>query len=426
MDTLKKEKYLAFIILCFALVLGGCQDDEPTEPGTATTAEIIDSDITTTTTLINRVADSTQADYCITDFIAIKNGAGLIIEPGVTIEFTSDAGISVGTFTERGYLIAEGTSPQKITFTGKTKTPGFWRGIAVSPTNVDVRNLLDHCIIEYAGSQMLGSSSAGFGYKSAIGVGAASNGSVGIVSIKNSSIRNNNGKGYSCKGNSGLNQFFNNEFIDNSEQAIYMGATGFSKIDLLTTFSGNGFNGIYQDAIQSSIETILDESTHTWVNTNGPYFLSRGIRINNVAAELNLGFGVEVIMGSGTMINSKKGTFSAIGQLGANRVNIRGETSGLSSWKGIFIESNADNVIQNCDISEGGSEIFLVNGCNGRANVGVYYWAGDAGKVTITGCAFRYSGGCGIYNETRSATQRGNLTQSGNSYYRNASDNICD
>jgi hypothetical protein len=421
---MKTTKTLSFYVLISVLIFS-CKKEEPIEPGTATTAEIIDSDITTTTTLTNRVTDSTQPDYCITNFISIINGAGLIIEPGVTIEFTSDAGISVGTFTEAGYLIADGHFSNKITFTGKTKNAGFWRGIAISPTNTDSRNLIDNCIIEYAGSSMLSSTSAGFGYKSAIGVGSASSGSAGLVSIKNSTIRNNIGKGYSCKTNSGLNQFFNNEFINNSEEAMYMGAVGFSKVDLLTTFSRNGFDGIYQDAFHSSIETILDASNHTWVNANGPYFLSRGIRLNNVSASLSLDFGVELIMGSGTMINCRKGTFTAIGQVATNRITIRGETSGVSSWKGMLIESNSNNFIRNCDISEGGSAVFLTAGCNGRANIGVYYWAGSAGKVTVRDCGLRYSGGCGIYNETATTTQHGDLTQSGNSYYSNVGNNIC-
>ncbi|MGB1041595.1 MAG: hypothetical protein ACPGVD_12030 [Flavobacteriales bacterium] len=421
---MKLIKLKSALLLALIIITSCKKEDDPIPAGDGTAPEIISTDITSTRTLTNRVADSTIADYCITDFISIRNGAGLIIEPGVTIEFTSDAGISVGTYTEAGYLDADGSFAQKITFTGKTKSPGFWRGISVAPTNRDVRNLIDNSIIEYAGSSVLNTTSAGFGYKSAIGVGASS-GNVGLISIKNSIIKNNAGKGYSCKMNSGLNQFFNNKFINNAEEAIFMGVNGFSKIDLVTTFSGNGFDGIYQDDYHSSIEPILDASTHTWANKNGSYFLSRGIRLWNDSATLHLDFGVEIIMGVNKMIHCRKGTFTAIGQLGVNRITIKGETSGVSSWKGIFIESNANNLIRNCDITEGGSQVFLTNGCNGRANIGVFYWAGSAGKVTVRDCAFRYSGGCGIYNETFSTTQHGDLTQSGNSFYGNAGSNIC-
>ncbi len=421
-----KMKKISLLFSLFAVLTFSCKKEVPIEPGTETSPLIIDADITETTTLTNRVADSTIADYCITNFIAIRNGAGLIIEPGVTIEFTADAGISVGTYTEAGYIIADGYFSSKITFTGKTKSPGFWRGIAISPTNADARNLIDNCIIEYAGSSLLGTSTAGFGYRSAIGVGTDSDGSTGLVSIKNSTIRNNSGKGYSCKTNSGLNEFFNNKFIGNSEEAIYMGAIGFSKIDVVTSFTGNGFDGIYQDSFDASIETISDGSTHTWANENGPYFLSRGIRLNNPSASLSLDFGVELIMGDGTMINCKEGTFTAIGHLAENRITIRGQSPGFSSWRGILIEANTDNFIRNCDISEGGNEIFLAAGCNGSANIGVFYWAGNLGKVTVEGCSLNNSGGCGIYNETFSPTQHGDLTQTENTFSGNASGNICD
>ena len=79
----------------------------------------------------------------------------------------------------------------------------------------------------------------------------------------------------------------------------------------------------------------------------------------------------------------------------------------------------------NVQLPEGASAVFLTNGCNGKANIGIFYWAGNAGKVTVTNCALRYSGGCGMYNETNSETQKGDLTQSDNGYYGNASDNIC-
>lgn len=421
-------KIYNLILVTFFLGLGilSCKKEDPIPPGTATTSELIEEDITSDRVLTNRVADSTIADYCITDFIAIKNGAVVTIQPGVTIEFTSDAGIEVGTYTSQGVLVADGTFSQKITFRGKTKTAGFWRGIAISPTNTDVRNLIDNCIIEHTGSSILKSTSAGFGYKSAIGVGASSGGNVGLINIKNSIIRNNAGKGYSCKDGAGVRDFINNKFENNAEEAIFMNAEGFGKIDFLTTFAGNGYDGMYQGDFYSSIETIDEVGTLDWKNKNGSYFLTRGIRINNNSTTVQFNQGIEVVVGVGKMIHVDEGSFISTGYPPANLVTIKGTSGTSPSWRGILVESNSSsNLISYTNIQGGGTQNLLTYGCNGKANVGVYYWAGSAGKITVRNSNISNSGGCGIYVETNSITQRGELIQSGNTFTGNVGANVC-
>ena len=416
------------LILSALISLNSCKKEEPVPSGTALTCQTIDSDITTTTTLTNR---ATGVDYCITEFISVRNGAGLIIEPGVTIEFANNAGIEIGTYgtssINAGYIIADGIPLDKITFTGAAKTPGAWRGIAISSTNDDPRNKLDNCIIEYAGSQELKNGSLGFGYKCGIGVGHSSSNQTGLISITNCTIRNNDGQGYSCRRGSGLNVFVNNKFENNSEEAVFMSANGFRKLDPLSTFTGNGFNGFYQSTAITSIEELSDTAVHNWRGYNGMFFLSQGVELVSNSSELHIQQGTEVIMAADALIHARDGLFESIGvgTAGTERVNIHGETSGVGTWDGIYIESNLNNRIINTDISGGGKNIFFQYGCNGRGNIGVNYWAGNTGKVTVTNCNLRNSGGCGIYVETTSSTQLGDLTESGNLYYGNVGNNIC-
>lgn len=423
-----KSFILTSALISFAIIsLNSCKKEEPVPGGNATSCEVISSDIVTTTTLTNRVSDPNIADYCITEFISVKEGAGLIIEPGVVIEFSNGAGIEVGTYgsatANAGYIIADGIPADKITFTGASKTPGSWRGIAISPTNTDSRNELDNCIIEYAGGQELKSWNSGFGLKTAVGVGHTTANQTGLISITNCTIQNNDGKGYSCRRGSGLNNFFNNKFKNNAEEAVFMSANGFGKLDPLSTFTSNGFDGFYQSNLFTAIEQIAD-TIHTWRGYQGKYFLSVGVRLVYSTEELHIQQGTEVVMASGSLIHVRDGLFTAIGvgATGPQRVVFNAESTGVGTWKGIYLESTQDNKIINVDVYGGGSEINV--GTN-KANITVGYRFGKIGKGTITNCALRYSGGCGIYVRTTSPTQRGDLTESGNLYYGNVGGNVC-
>lgn len=89
--------------------------------------------------------DSTWKDlgvpYRVEDKLHVLAGGGkLTIEPGVTIEFGSDAYLSVdeGASGSKPSLLAIGTAVKPITFTGIDKVKGAWRGIyfdSPSPLN---------------------------------------------------------------------------------------------------------------------------------------------------------------------------------------------------------------------------------------------------------------------------------------------------
>ena len=423
---MKLIKLKSALILAL-IIITSCKKEEPVPGGNATSCEVISSDIITTTTLTNRVSDPNIADYCITEFISVREGAGLIIEPGVVIEFSDGAGIEIGTYgtsqANSGYIIADGISADKITFTGASKTPGSWRGIAISSTNSDSRNELDNCIIEYAGGQELKSGLLGFGLKTAVGVGFSSALQSGLISITNCIIRNNDGKGYSCRKGSGLNKFFNNKFENNTEEAVFMSVNGFGKLDPLSSFTGNGFDGFSQSTEFAVLEQIAD-TIHTWRGYQGKYSLSVGLRLVYNTAELHIQQGTELVVASGSLIHVREGLFTAIGvgATGQQRVVFKGETAGVGTWEGIYLESPQDNKVINADVSGGGSKIHTGTSA---ANITIGYRFGKIGKGTVTNCNLRYSAGCGLYVRTTSPTQRGDLTQSGNLYYGNVGSNIC-
>ena len=83
----------------------------------------------------------------------------LTIEPGCTLEFGQDAGLTVGYHSgTHGALYAVGTSQKPITFTGIAKTAGTWDGLHLSEGTIPgVENntsttVIQHAVIEYGGS----------------------------------------------------------------------------------------------------------------------------------------------------------------------------------------------------------------------------------------------------------------------------------
>ncbi len=412
-------KMLSFsIVVSFFTACEEGGDGPDTAPPRA--CETISEDIEVTTTLVDLNEDPAYPDYCITSKIHITDGAGLIIEPGVVIEFAEGAGIDLGLLgISKGYLIAEGTADRPIIFTGEAKIPGFWRGILVPFNSSDVRSKLDHCIIEYAGSGNLGN---GASFRAGLGVAKSTNGTRGLISLTNSIIRHTDGKGYACHDCSGLNEFGNNHFESNSQEAIYLNAYGFSKMDNNTTFLNNGTDGVSQTTSVFS-DRIDDDQVHTIqpLSGNNVYHVNKGIRLES--GGLKILAGAKFVMADAQKVWIEAGTFlEAIGT-SSNPIIFRGRLAGTPSWNAIYFKSfNTNNQLSYCDISEAGVGIIRNNTCHGTASIGLDYWFGTGANANINNCNITDGGGCGIFTDEDNA---GNITQSGNTFLRLAGTDIC-
>ena len=151
------------------------------------------------------------ARYHILDDIYVRGVVGeddlatLTLLPGVSLLFAPGKALVFGNASEdQAALIAQGTNTQPIVFTSDkpSPSPGDWRGLWFYNTTDDAATILDHCIVEYAGS----------GNTQAVFLNVAS------PTITNSIIR------YS--GHYGLNISYsnpvvtNNQFYDNTAEAI--------------------------------------------------------------------------------------------------------------------------------------------------------------------------------------------------------------
>ncbi len=105
----------------------------------------------------------TNCPYVVTGNILVNSGVTLTIEPGCTVKFDSGKALQVD-----GALIARGNSTNKITITSNQSTPapGDWGYIYFTDTSTDATydisgnytggSILEHCIVEYAGSAGVG------------------------------------------------------------------------------------------------------------------------------------------------------------------------------------------------------------------------------------------------------------------------------
>jgi uncharacterized repeat protein (TIGR01451 family) len=93
--------------------------------------------------------------YLVSSTVTVRDGATLVIEPGVVVCFAADRGLEVGGGSGTSRLVAEGNPSNAITFTaeGGATTPGYWLGLNFAPKSSF--NSLAHCVIEYAETGVL-------------------------------------------------------------------------------------------------------------------------------------------------------------------------------------------------------------------------------------------------------------------------------
>ncbi len=402
--------------LCVLFLAPGCggivEDDEPPTP----TDNEIGGQYSEDLVLTNIHDEPEIVDYYVTESIWMGNDAGFIVEPGVRIEFAPGTNFQLGYYSEglgdKGYIQAEGTAAQPIVFTGSETTKGIWNGIMIGCSSYDVRNILNHCIIEYAG---------GSSEQYAIKLPECSNGSQGLLSITNTTIRNTRGTGLYAEGDDCINQFSNNIFENNDDEAILMHAQDFTHIDGQTQFIANGTDGVV--GIEGVFGgRIWNEEDHVWTKlSSGAYFINAKTYLTN--GTLTIDPGVEIVMGNGRQLVLEGSSYiTAIGTA-EEPIIIRGENPGTPSWNAIHLFAHfTPNVLEHCHISEAGVGIIRNNTCHGQAAIGLDYWVGDGAQATIRNCQFSNSAGCGIYTVTENM---GRLTQSGNTFTNMSTSDIC-
>jgi hypothetical protein len=321
--------------------------------------------------------------YLVSNEIDIKSGVK--IAPGATFEFAASEAMYIS--NDGGYLIAKGTSAQKITFTGKQKVNGTWKGIMVYSSNP--LNEFDFVEVSYGGSTNL----TGVGIKSNLVVyGNATPG--GAIKITNSSFTNSGGYGlYIERGEATLTGFSNNTVKDNTGNAMYVEADEVHKLDAASKFNSNnvGFNGV---EINGGTDSNVDEATWPAFTDGAKYLVSNDIEINS-GVKVAPGATFEFAADKAMYVDDEGGYIVAKGTA-AQKITFTGKQKTAGFWKGIMIYSNSPlNEMDHVTISYGGSNNLV--GVNAKSNLVVYHNGSQPAALKITNCSLTNSAGYGIY-----------------------------
>ena len=331
-------------------------------------------------------------DYRVDGTLYINGNALLTIEPGVVVEFqhSSDYMVIEG---DAGLKI-DGNAANPVVFTGPSTNPnkGSWGGIEIRTNRAD--NVWNYVHILNAGTQD----------GSAVFVGGDAK-----LSMKNCLIQGSLGFGLHLGGGAALTEFSNNKITDCDEGPVYLyDLIQAEKFDNTSDFSGNAVKYINVDE-NSNISKNLTLKT-----INAPYSLGTVYIEESKKLSIQPGLNLDFKTDSYLQVNSG-GTLSVEGTP-ENKVTFSGTGKFSGSWEGVFISSNAQNVLQNCVIEYAGH--------NYESNLDI-----QNARVNMTNVLIKDSDAYGIKMNDESNITHSNVTfdncASGN-VYNTSTDEVLD
>ena len=350
-------------------------------------AIILSTDIETDLVLEDKFSELDKADYIVTKDILVK--AKLTVKPGVVIEFEANTGLQVDL---RGALIAKGTASQTITFTGKQKVKGFWKGIACQGVNE-----MDYVVVAYGGGSDRSANLSLFGEFSWEAV---------TVKISNSTFSNSDKYGIALGSSTEFDTFTNNIIRENTQSAVSADIATLHKINLNTNqLVNNGHNGI---AIGGTLTRANNTQEVVWPElANGATYLATDDIIIEADVKIAPGVTIEFMAEKGLYVKNSHLSYG-LGYLKAKGtadkpITFTGYAKRKGYWTGIMISSSSrDTEFDHVKVSYGGSNSFSNFGFNAKTNIGLYGNI-DAPSghgipyLKITNSEISHSGGYGLY-----------------------------
>lgn len=399
--------FIASLLLFFS----ACEkEDDDMDSPDPDPVELSCSDINETKTLVN-ISDG--VDYLVSCMIEVNDG--LIIEPGVTIEFAQEAGFEIQDYGDaQGYISANGTESEPIIFTGEIKTEGSWNQIEIKSS--DIRNVMEYCEVEYAGNSD--------------GSAAAIHLDGGKLELKNSTIQKNSSYGMFIDKSSDISGFASNTFANNKNYPLHIAANMVAQLD------GQGSN--YIDNISDGGESrneiyvfsnsiyergyITGQDVHVWENPGIPFYINELVYVGETdEGALRIMEGCDISFGQnyGFWVDEYNASFEVKGTAG-EPVTLRGR-SGQGSWNGIYLNTNnTANSIEHAVITDGGQEK-VAHWFDNAANINLGYYGNNV-SLNLSDIEINNSAGCGI-------TEGGgniSLTLNNVTYSGNAGNDYCD
>ncbi|MEZ4917399.1 MAG: hypothetical protein R2836_10505 [Chitinophagales bacterium] len=379
MKTLKN--YFLFAFLGLAIALSSCKKEDEIqdiEPLTLECNSFEQGNPNAITLLKDR---GTGVDYIINCIASVE--VDLVIEPGVKIAFTNDAGLQI---EDVGSLSAVATESSIIEFTGLDKVKGSWNGILFYSN--DVKNRMEHCLIDYAGGGTFNS-----------------NGDLGSLLLwadcylRLSSVTISNGAAY------GINADYDN--INFAMEYCTITTCNFPFIGdavLAKNFTAGSYLGNSTNAIVLTNHTTIT-GVHVWADLGVPYRIRQEIYedlyVENGSLTIEPGVTVEFESGTGIYVgDTDESSLIAVGTE-ANPILFTGVTKTPGSWGSISFNFT---LYPNNEIAYA---IFEYAGADEGA---IYMWAEPV--VNIHDVEFRNISSCALYAAPGVSNPNTNLTYS--------------
>lgn len=386
------------------LVLGACAPSGGGGVGTCDLSGTIDTQVT--------LSPGDCSPYRVVDDLTISDSGKLIIEPGTTLEFAQDAGLTV---SGHGALVAVGTATDKIVFTGASKVRGYWDGITFDAAN-SFDNELKYVEIEYAGAEERWDGGAYGDYRAAVDVQTGSR-----LKMTYSLVRESLGSGlfidtgtYFGTDDLADGDFAHNTITANASYPVIMYCKQVGFLDASNDFTGNDTN--YDFVRFAGGYEYVD--TQTWQRLNVPYLVKSQTSVDD-GEKLTIAPGTELVFEQDAGLEAY-GSAAAIYAVGTPSEPIiftaKQQVNGY--WAGLhFNDSDSvDNVLRYVVVEYGGSSNTFL-GADDRGNI-VVSSSGNAShqRITIENSTIQHSAAWGI-----SVAAETSYTINGNTYSDNTS-----
>ncbi len=340
---------------------------------------VLECAITSNTTLTDH--NPNGIDYIVDCDLEVQDGL-LTIEPGVTIEFRSNASLQVW---NKGALAINGTADKRVSLRGFLQQP-CWDGLSIGTD--DVRNRIRYCDISYAGNSVsFFGVIAGFSYdeKAAVAV-------YGRLSMENSSITHSGGLGIAYTSDAVISGFNSNEigYCANYPVILYGGSLDGSVSMSNSSFPGNATPYICFYGSSSNSEISNDAVIH---ESPLPYLVYETVTF---AKNLTVHGGVTIVSQSDEFLETSSTHFVKLLGSADKPVILRGKTALAGYWRGISVRSfNAENTFNHVQIQDCGSR--PIGWAASAAGITV-----EEGRLTLNNCNITNYNDCQVYKGSSS------------------------
>ena len=349
-------------------------------------AIVIDQDIIGEYHLANVFDNPDEIDYLVTSDIHVKGA--LTIDPSVTIAFEQGVGMYID---NPGSIVTIAAMDKNVVFTGKSKTPGYWKGLIINSSSTI--NILDNTIIEYGGGVVAS------GMEVATNLGLDNSGP-GKITLKSTRIQH--GAAYGMVAEVGTSwSMDHNSFIKNNQIPVQLPASQLKAIHGLIGFKDNTAN-----VIEVIGDRVNVAETSFWTNATSGGTPNSSVMPYIVKGTIEIASSVQITPGAIFEMENNAGiVVTPSGQLSArgtahDPIKFYGSQSGNGNgyWKGLSFQSNnPNNELSFVEVTDAGSE--AMEGFTQKAAVNVE--GETTAKLKMTSTKIKHSGGSGLYLEDR-------------------------